>query len=353
MSWRRALLGLVVSAIFVALLLRQVDGPELRDAFADAQPGWLIGGFAVYLGALWLRGLRWRLVLREATPLSTNDATALVVIGYAANNVLPVRVGELVRAQLLHDRHGADRVGALGTIVVERILDGLVLALFLAGTIALAGGNGTLRALAAAMGVAFVILTLGLVLLGPWLASEPARALRLLRPAPQRLRRLAEPRVERFAGGLTTVRGTRAWGAILAVTAASWACRGGDVLVRRHRPRARPRSVALPRRLRGGEPRDRGAEHLGRDRSLRVLRARSGGGVRGDDGGRARRTRFALHALLLIPVVALGLLLLWRRHIAVRSLLRASPEDAYPRMRRWRPPRTSRPQTVERLRRTG
>ena len=42
--------------------------------------------------------------------LSTNDATALVVIGYAANNVLPMRAGELVRVQLLHDRHGADRV---------------------------------------------------------------------------------------------------------------------------------------------------------------------------------------------------------------------------------------------------
>ena len=347
MSWRRALLGLVVSAIFVALLLRQVDGPELRDAFADAQPGWLIGGFAVYLGALWLRGLRWRLVLREATPLSTNDATALVVIGYAANNVLPVRVGELVRAQLLHDRHGADRVGALGTIVVERILDGLVLALFLAGTIALAGGNGTLRALAAAMGVAFVILTLGLVLLGPWLASEPGRALRLLRPAPQRLRRLAEPRVERFAGGLTTVRGTRAWSAILAVTAASWAVEAAmywfvgiglgldlDPLLYLGVCGAANLAIAVPSTSGGIGP----FEFFAREVVV-VFGATTAAGT---------AYAIALHALLLIPVVALGLLLLWQRHIAVRSLLRAPPDDVS-----GDEPGDGPAAAVERLRRTG
>jgi len=128
-----------------------------------------------------------------------------------------------VRAQLLHDRHGADRVAALGTIVVERILDGVVLALFLAGTVALAGGNGTLRLLAAAMGAAFVVLALGLMALGPWLGAEPRRARRLLARAPQRLRELAQPRVERFAEGLTTIRGRRAWITIFAVTAASWA----------------------------------------------------------------------------------------------------------------------------------
>ena len=223
MKWRRSLIGLAVSAIFIVLLLRQVSGPELRDAFGAASPGWLAAAFAIYLGALWLRGLRWKLVLRGATPISTSDATALVVIGYAANNVLPVRAGELVRAQLLHERHGADRVAALGTILVERVFDGLVLALFLAGTIALAGGSGVLRLLAAATGAAFVALALALLFGGPRLADSPGAAQRLLRPLPARFQHLVAPRLDRFVEGLTTIRSTGAWSAIFVVTAASWA----------------------------------------------------------------------------------------------------------------------------------
>ena len=223
MRKRRAAIGLAVSLLFIALLLWRVDFAELGDAFAEARPAWLVLAFGVYLVALWARGARWRLALRGVADVSTNDATALVVIGYAANNVLPMRAGELVRVQLLHDRHDADRARALGTIVLERVLDGLVLALFLAAVIALAGGSGALRALAAAAGAGFAALALGLMLLGPRLARDEALAARLLAPAPRRLRDLAAPRLARLIEGLTAVRGARAWAAILAVTAASWA----------------------------------------------------------------------------------------------------------------------------------
>ena len=52
MGWRRTLIGLAVSAVFLVLLLRQVDGGELRDALGEAEPGWLILAFLVYFGAL-------------------------------------------------------------------------------------------------------------------------------------------------------------------------------------------------------------------------------------------------------------------------------------------------------------
>ena len=327
MKWRRSLIGLAVSAVFIVLLLRQVNGPELRDAFTAAAPGWLVAAFAIYLGALWLRGLRWKLVLRGATPIGTGDATALVVIGYAANNVLPVRAGELVRAQLLHERHGADRVAALGTILVERVFDGLVLALFLAGTIALAGGSGVLQLLAAVTGAAFVAIALALLIVGPRLADSPGLAQRLLRPLPVRLQHFIAPRLDRFVDGLTTIRGTGAWIAIFVVTAASWAIEAAmywlvgiglglelDPLLYLGVCGAANLAIAAPSTSGGIGP----FEFFAREVAV----------VFGATAAAGTAYAIALHAVLLIPVAALGLLLLWQRHIAVRSLLRTPSEDA-------------------------
>ena len=47
-------------------------------------------------------------------------------MGYLANNVLPARLGELVRAHYLGRRTGVSRSAILGTIVVERVVDTLV-----------------------------------------------------------------------------------------------------------------------------------------------------------------------------------------------------------------------------------
>ena len=324
---RRAAIGLAVSLLFVALLLWRVDFAELGDAFGAAQPAWLVLAFGVYLVALWVRGARWRMALRGTAQLSTNDATALVVIGYAANNVLPMRAGELVRVQLLHDRHDADRARALGTIGLERILDGLVLALFLAGAIALAGGNDALRALAAATGIGFVVLTLGLMLLGPRLARDPALATRLLALAPTRLRALIAPRLARLLEGLTAVRSARGWIAIFVVSAASWALEAAmywlvgigmrlslDPLLYLGVCGAANLAIAVPWTSGGIGP----FELLARETTV----------VFGTTIAVGTAYAIALHALLLIPVVLLGLLLLWRRHIAVGSILHAGDEPA-------------------------
>ena len=55
---------------------------------------------------------------------------AYLAVGYAANNVLPARLGELVRSHYLGDREGISRTTTLGTVVVERVVDtGMVVAI--------------------------------------------------------------------------------------------------------------------------------------------------------------------------------------------------------------------------------
>jgi hypothetical protein len=51
---------------------------------------------------------------------------AYLLVGYLANNVLPARLGELVRSHYLGDREGLSRTTTLGTVVVERVVDFVV-----------------------------------------------------------------------------------------------------------------------------------------------------------------------------------------------------------------------------------
>jgi uncharacterized protein (TIRG00374 family) len=56
----------------------------------------------------------------------------VVVIGYMANNLLPVRLGEFVRSYFLARRENVKATSALGTIAVERVYDGITLLAFAA-----------------------------------------------------------------------------------------------------------------------------------------------------------------------------------------------------------------------------
>lgn len=85
-----------------------------------------------YFAGLYFRGLRWRYLLR---PLVGNTRRALfpvVVVGYMANNILPVRLGEIVRSYYLGLREDISSATAFGTIAVERVFDVFTLLLFIA-----------------------------------------------------------------------------------------------------------------------------------------------------------------------------------------------------------------------------
>jgi uncharacterized protein (TIRG00374 family) len=54
-----------------------------------------------------------------------------VLAGYTANNILPLRTGELVRAYLLGRAYGIRKSAVIASIAVERLFDGLTMLAFL------------------------------------------------------------------------------------------------------------------------------------------------------------------------------------------------------------------------------
>jgi len=119
----RAALGLGVSVIAGFFLLRSVDLEATAEILGRAQPAW-IGLMVVTVGLdVAARALRWRGLLAPISPLPFRRVLGYTFLGYLANNILPARLGELVRSHALGEREGLSRTTVLGTVVVERVVD--------------------------------------------------------------------------------------------------------------------------------------------------------------------------------------------------------------------------------------
>ena len=128
---KRVWIGLLLSAIFVALFFVTVDFRRLMDALMGANYVYVVPGIGLYLIGVWFRTLRWRRLLQHIRPIPTTRLFPVVVVGYMANNLLPLRLGELVRSYYVGDREQVSKAAALVTIFIERLLDALTLLLFI------------------------------------------------------------------------------------------------------------------------------------------------------------------------------------------------------------------------------
>jgi len=128
---RRSLLrggvGIAISILALALVVRQVDVAAVGRVLANAAPGWVIAVAACIAIDVACRTLRWQGLLAPIRRIRFVPVLAYLLVGYLANNVLPARLGELVRSHYLGDREGMSRATTLGTIVVERVVDTAVL----------------------------------------------------------------------------------------------------------------------------------------------------------------------------------------------------------------------------------
>jgi hypothetical protein len=209
MGWKYVF-GFLASAVFLFLAFRKVDVSELHHALAHARYGYLVPAIAVMVVSLWLRAVRWRYLLAPIKRIGMGSLFSATAIGLMANDILPARIGEIVRAHIIGDRETISRSASLATIVVERLLDGFTLLFFLA-VVLLAGMRlpGWLEK-ASIAAVAFYILALaGLVLLLLRTRSVLLFFERVSRPLPAALRDRLLGMLHAFANGLAAFRSSR------------------------------------------------------------------------------------------------------------------------------------------------
>ena len=203
-AWRspRVWIGVPISLLFLVLAFRGQDPAEIRDAFARVDWRLLAPALLLLYTGIAIRTWRWRILLRPVCDIPTRAVLPVMIVGYAANNVLPLRAGELVRAWALERRYGVRKSAALATIAVERLFDGVTMLLFVGGAATVIGLNAELRHVALVAAAVFAAAIVGLVIL---LVGGPLRDRLLhlvLRPLPDRLAARVERMAESFLAGL-------------------------------------------------------------------------------------------------------------------------------------------------------
>ena len=227
----RSILIAVCTLGLLALFLRQVDLREVVREIGRAEPLALVGALVATALNYFVRAIRWQVMLRPVGHARFGTAFRTTIIGFAANSLLPGRVGEVLRPLLLARREGLRATSAFATIILERLLDLItVLALFgalvfmsessfLARDPALYAsvkyGGGVAAALSAAA-LIFVFL----------MAGHPERLGRLVRESerwlPARLAHALAHALETFASGLAVVRRPGPLVASLALSLPLW-----------------------------------------------------------------------------------------------------------------------------------
>jgi uncharacterized protein (TIRG00374 family) len=119
--WIGLLLGLTVSAVALALVLRWAGWGPLGEALSQVQPVYLLSAVVVFLVSMVARVACWRVLIGR--PVGFGRVAAALNEGYLLNNVLPWRMGEFGRAILLGRQPGLSAPLVLSSIVVERLYD--------------------------------------------------------------------------------------------------------------------------------------------------------------------------------------------------------------------------------------
>jgi glycosyltransferase 2 family protein len=214
----RATLGIAVSLVSIWILVQSVDIGAALTVLATASPLWVVVMIGLVILDVGARGARWRALLAPIVRLPYLPVAGYTSIGYLANNVLPARMGELFRSHALGEGEGVSRTTVLGTVVVERIVDTVIVVGLAAVSVVVLSVRGIMTS-AVLLGAAFV--TLLVVGLGLAMALHRLPGADRVTAYASRWPRLVEL-ARRLREGLAVASRPRTLGAALAFSALAW-----------------------------------------------------------------------------------------------------------------------------------
>jgi glycosyltransferase 2 family protein len=225
-KWRRNLfrigIGTAATGAFLWLFLREVDLSEAWNEIM-ALPGWtLVASLGLVVANVLIMAVRWGYLLSGAGyGIGLWKLYSTVAVGRGANNILPARGGDLLRIEAMRERQVPVFVSA-GTLFAERLLDGVILSVWiLFGALTIGeGGPILLTGLALSAGAALGVVLVALA------ARDPDQAERFAWRSTRRLPPRWHTRFTRaaahFVDGLGAFRGRRRLVAIFGTSAAMW-----------------------------------------------------------------------------------------------------------------------------------
>ncbi|MGH2542634.1 MAG: lysylphosphatidylglycerol synthase transmembrane domain-containing protein [Ardenticatenaceae bacterium] len=322
----RLIVGTIVSLVLLAWVLWRTDWAEVAERLREADLLMLLAAFVLIAFSVALRAWRWGMMLEpEDAQRPYGTLFDIVNLGYFANNLLPARLGDLLRAYLAGQWTGASFSFALSTTVVERVLDTLIVVLMIFGLLPflpvppLAARSGAL------IGIVFLLGTL-LLVVAAWQRASSERLIRLLlRPLPLDAE-LWSARLVRLLDGFALVRQPARFARVLFASVFVWGTAISSYWFTFHAfelaglgfsSAAFTVSLAALGMAAPSGPASAGTFDAAAAGALVVL---------GVSSGLAGGIAVILHAINFLAVTALGLITMGRRGVSLSGLTRRAQE---------------------------
>lgn len=129
---KEKIIGLIISLIFIVLICWNLDFKQLLATFKIFNYKVLLIFVPLYAISLYLRGIRWKYLLCDSTNLTAKESFFAFTTGNTLNSYLPARAGDFWRAYHVGKKLDESKMKMLGSIILERIIDGVSVLLILA-----------------------------------------------------------------------------------------------------------------------------------------------------------------------------------------------------------------------------
>lgn len=116
-------LGIILSLSLIVFLLIKVDIHEVFNVLENFNIYILFLLLLLYFVSMTIRCIRWQLLINQQGSIPFSNVLKALLIGYMINNLIPAKVGELARVEYLKQKDGFNRSFILGTVIIERFID--------------------------------------------------------------------------------------------------------------------------------------------------------------------------------------------------------------------------------------
>jgi uncharacterized protein (TIRG00374 family) len=221
---KQLFISIAVAVVCLYFAFRGISFSQLYAALRLAHFTWIFLGLSVYTCGYLFRNWRWQILIHPIKKVGYFSLLGPLFIGFFANNILPFRIGELVRAHITGQKIKISGSASLGTIFLERICDMIAfLSTFIAAALFFPFPTDAKRA--AALLAFFTTIAVAMLLLGIRYQKHLRQWIKRL-SLPEKWEIKIQTMVENFIQGISGMHELRYVASALAVSLIVWTLEG-------------------------------------------------------------------------------------------------------------------------------
>jgi uncharacterized protein (TIRG00374 family) len=214
--------SLALSALFLWIAVHGVSWSETASALGSARLGHVVPMAAMAIVSLYFRALRWGVLVKPLARVRRQSLFSATAMGFAANMLLPLRAGEVLRPWLLARKEQLKLAPVMATVAVERLFDMATLLLFFGVATLTLPLPGEWRRYGWAFLATFIAFLAVLGLLVRFPRATLGALEKVLTPLPERMSLPFVRVVQQFAEGLGSLKSGTAITLAIAYSLAVW-----------------------------------------------------------------------------------------------------------------------------------